>query len=366
MIPSLEFCENNIDAVFVTEAASRSEPGRRAAERAASVWTVQAIESRESVPEEHRNQRSVVIDEVRGEPFGRCPGTNGHLCCNYNTVDLYIGCSIGCTYCIMNGYLNFAPLVVQADTGPIIQAIRSAATANPDRRIRVGSGEVGDSLLLDPVFRLNEEIITGVADLANVRYESKTKTNYVDHLLQVQPKGNAVIGFSLNPDAIVAAEDGIAATPGERIDAAKRCVEAGYHVAFHFDPVIRTPLFPADYVSLIRNLADFPPLTIEWISLGTIRFPPGLRDRFADRPFAHEEFVPGRDGKLRYLQPVRREIYATLTAALAAVTDAPTYLCMESPAIWTRVFGDRPGRLHGLRDIFAPAGEISSRKGRTL
>jgi spore photoproduct lyase len=358
-----EFCDNHIDAVYVTHAASASEPGREAAQRAATAWPgkVQGIPSRGAVPRHHQNQRTVVIDEVRGKPYGRCPGSNGHLCCNLHTVDLYIGCSIGCTYCIMNGYLNFAPLVVQADTEPIITAIRTAAAAHPDRPLRVGSGEVGDSLLLDPVFRLNEEIIRGVADLPNVRYEAKTKTDYVDHLLGIDPKGNAVIAFSLNPDPIVSEEEGIAAAPAERLDAARRCVAAGYQVAFHFDPIIRTDNFPGDYLALIADLGVFPARAIAWISMGTIRFRPALKDALADRPFAGEEFVPTRDGKLRYLQPIRREIYATLRRAFANVTEAPVYMCMESPALWNRVYGERPERLTELRGIFSPSGNGQSR-----
>jgi len=351
------FCENHVDVVYVTDAASQSSPGRVAADRAAAAWPgkVKSIQSRDTLPESHRNQRTVVIDEVRGEPYGRCPGSNGHLCCNYQTVDLYLGCSIGCTYCIMNGYLNYAPLVVQANTGPVINAIRAAATAHPDRALRVGSGEVGDSLLLDPVFRLNEEIVRGVADLQNVRYEAKTKTDYIDHLLEIDPKGNAVIAFSLNPDAIVNVEEGIAAAPAERIAAASRCVAAGYQVAFHFDPIIKTEAFPHDYLTLIRRLDAFPVDAIAWISIGTIRFPPSLKDTFAERPFAGSEFVPTRDGKLRYLQPVRREIYATIRSALAAATSAPVYMCMESSTMWTRVYGKRPEHLDELRVIFSPS-----------
>lgn len=358
----LTFCREYVDAVYVTGAASATVAGRVAAERAASVHPgpVREIESRGAVPEEHRSGRTIVIDTVRGTPFGRCPGSRGHLCCNYRTVDLYIGCSIGCSYCIMNGYLNYGPLVVQADTGPIVRAIRSAAMERPDRPLRVGSGEVGDSLLLDPVFRLNEEIVEGVADMPNVRYEMKTKTNYVDHLFGAEHKGRAVVGFSLNPDHIVRAEEGIAALSAERLSAAARCAAAGYMVAFHFDPVIRTDAFPDDYLDLIARISAVPRHSIAWISMGTIRFPPTLKDAFADRPFASAEFVPTRDGKLRYLQIERTSMYRTLRVALTEVTGAPIYLCMESPAVWRRVFGALPGQVGDLRDIFDGVGEAAT------
>jgi spore photoproduct lyase len=252
----------------------------------------------------------------------------------------------------MNGYLNYAPMVVQVDTNHLVQEIRADAESNPGRTFRIGSGEVGDSLLLDPLFGLNDQIIRGIADLPNVAFEMKSKTDYVDHLLATEPKGNAIVAFSLNPTAIVDAEEGFAARPEERLAAAKRCVEAGYHTAFHFDPVIRTDSFPDDYRRLISKLSDFPTGSIRWVSLGTLRFPPALRDTLSGRPYSAAEFVPSVDGKLRYLQPVRREMYQTLTAALSECTDAPVYLCMESAGMWRSVFGGVPENLDSLTGIF--------------
>jgi spore photoproduct lyase len=267
---------------------------------------------------------------------------------------MYVGCSIGCSYCIMNGYLNYAPMVVQADVSTVTESIRSAAlNARPGKpALRVGSGEVGDSLLLDPVFRLNEEVIRELADLPNVIFEMKSKTSYVDHLLQIDPKGRAVVAFSLNPPEIATAEEGLAAPPAERLSAARRCVEAGYRTAFHLDPVILTDTFPDDYLSLVSDIAAFPPASIAWVSLGTLRFPPALKDTFSGRPYARAEFVPSADGKLRYLQPVRREMYKRLIAALRQETDAPVYLCMESAAMWRYVAGTTPEDIEALAGVF--------------
>ena len=231
-----EFCKQ-FNRVYVTAAARGFDATARARKRIDLPF--QEIESRDQVPEEHRNRGTIVVDVTRGNPFAYCPGSKGHLGCNYLTADLYIGCTLGCTYCIMQSYLNYSPLVVQVATGHTIAAIRAAAANTSAPMVRVGSGEVGDSLLLDPAFELSREIIEGVADLPSVWFESKTKSNYVEHLLDIEPKGNAVIGFSLNPPSIAEAEEGISASIEDRLVAAERCGEAGYHLAFHFDPMIR-------------------------------------------------------------------------------------------------------------------------------
>jgi spore photoproduct lyase len=265
----------------------------------------------------------------------------------------------------MNGYLNYEPLLVQADTDSVVRAIRDAAQSVSNSLLRVSSGEVGDSLLLDPVFRLNEEIIRGVAGLPNVLYEVKTKTEYVDHLLSLPGRDHVVVAFSLNPDHVVESDEGVSASVGERIAAARRCADAGYHVAFHFDPVFLTEPFPDDYLDVIDRLSSVPRDAVIWVSMGTIRFPSSLRGRIPDRWFLAEEFVPSRDGKLRYLQPVRSRIYSTLRSALSEGLGAPVYLCMESPAMWYLVYGSGPQNLASLRGIFtrSPGTELPGLPG---
>lgn len=340
--------------VYVTEAAGEFAATSRA--RARIELPFLEINDRDGVPAEHRNQSTIVVDVTRGNPFGYCPGSKGHLCCNYLTADLYIGCTLGCTYCIMQSYLNYSPIVVQVDTTATIDAIRNAAATTSAPMVRVGSGEVGDSLLFDPAFELSREIIEGVSDLPNVWFESKTKTNYVDHLLDIPNKGNAVIGFSLNPKVVGSAEEGIAAPVDERLSAAQACGEAGYHLAFHFDPMIRIDRWREEYGELFHQLrttlSHLPADRVAWISLGTVRYVAALRDHMLGRPYIYDEFVPGKDGKYRYIQRLRREMYEFARDELRTMTTAPIYLCMESDAMWRSLFGEVPGKLESLRGIF--------------
>lgn len=344
-------CAELFDRLYVERSLAGSPLLERALGRLEGLEPL-FVPGKEGIPAVHRNPRTLFLCGPRGRTVTRCPGSPGQLCCNYFTVDLYLGCALGCTYCILRSYLNFAPLTVYLDPGPTVERLVRLARANPDRTVRAGTGEVGDSLLLDPLFRLSEQLIRALAPYPNVRLELKTKTANVEHLLGIEDKGGAVIGFSLNPPELIRAYEGRSSPLPERLEAARRAVQAGYRVSFHFDPIITGPRAEEEYRSVARLLAGFPPGSVAWISLGTFRYPPELRERVGSRELLYEEFVPCPDGKYRYPQALRSRLYRALAEELRRASEAPIYLCMESPAVWRNVFGRLPREMPELRAIF--------------
>ncbi|MFQ3621194.1 MAG: radical SAM protein [Spirochaetales bacterium] len=344
----MNWYSNWVKSVYVTPEALKLASCKRALKKFSSY---QIVPDARAIPATALNQHTLFITSSRGQTVGKCPGSRGHLCCNYITVDLYLGCFLGCSYCIMKSYLNFSPLTVYADPRPSIETLRQLAIANPSNTIRVGTGETGDSLLLDPIFELSREFIEGLADLPNVYLELKTKTHFVNHLLSISSKGNAIIGFSLNALKIQKNEELYSASMEDRIQAANKVALAGYGIAFHFDPIIHFPGWEEEYAKTIALLEKVPTHKIRWISLGTMRYTPALRDSLEDRPYLFEEFVLCRDGKYRYLQPLRIHIYRWFLDKLKAITPAPVYLCMESIDVWKKVFGEHPMNNEKLRGI---------------
>lgn len=345
--------DNHFEKIYILDSV-KENPVTEKILKALAHLPVKIVGDKKEIPEKDMNQHTLFLSAPKASIFGPCPGTHGHLCCNYYTIDLYGGCTLGCTYCIMKFYLNFSPIIVNVDIEKTIAEVTELAAKHPDREIRVGTGEVGDSLLYDPLFELSKTFIRAFAPYPNIQFELKTKTDYVDHLLDIPEKGRAVIGFSVNTTSIIASEDGNSCTLAQRLEAAQKASSAGYRIAFHFDPIFHYKGWQRDYLETVRALTVIPPEKIAWISLGTFRYPNGLKEKIEQRWYLYDEFVPCKDKKFRYLQKIRAEIYKTIARELEFfLPGAKIYLCMESSTLWEKVFEKKPGKIDHLCTIFS-------------
>ena len=352
MISSISFARL-LRRVYVQREAEQSPAVARARQHLDhAAWDV--VDCISDVPPEHLRSTTLYLTNHRGRALARCPGSRGHRCCNYLTVDLYTGCPLGCDYCIMRSYLNSSPLSVNVDVERIAEEILDHVARHQGTDVRIGTGEVGDSLLFDPVFDLSRTLVESLAPWPRAALELKTKTAEVDHLLDIPHKGRAVLGFSVNPQPLVEAAEGMAAPLSARMSAARRSVKAGYRVSFHFDPIIHSRHWRPLYAGLVKELGDFPGGSIAWISLGCFRYTPGLKRKLGHSPLLLDEFVLCADGKYRYVQRQRVAMYTHLLEGIRGSTDAPVYLCMESLAVWRAVFGAAPEEIPELHGIFNP------------
>jgi spore photoproduct lyase len=295
-------------------------------------------------------KKKLVVARHKGEFLKKCPGSEGQVCCNYFVINFASNCSMDCGYCYLQEYLAENPLLkVFSNVDDLLSEADGLLSKHRGFFFRIGTGEITDSLALEPYIGFAREVIPFFAGQPNVLLELKTKSDCVDSLLKLDPKDRVVVSWSMNPQRVIDADEHGTASLGERLHAARRCQEAGYRLGFHFDPMIEYPGWEKDYEEMLdQAFATIDWRRLSWLSMGVLRTTPTLkrtmRERFPRTRLVTGEQVLCPDGKLRYFQPLRIEMYRKMLGWIRRA--APTvkiYLCMESKEVWRQVFGYAPG-----------------------
>lgn len=299
---------------------------------------------------------SPALKETRqkGSFVKHCPCSPGAVSCGYFNLNLQTGCPYDCSYCILQAYLenkeqgvfytNFAAMEAELETFLSGRA-----------EVRIGSGELSDSLAYEIVRPGAARIVGLFRKFPRTIFEFKTKATHVQALLAVkEPPGNIVVSWSLNPPPLVRGEERLTPPLARRLQALAAVQDKGYKIGIHFDPLILFPDWQMHYRGLVQRLAAvLRPERVAWWSLGALRFPPDLKKHI----FRHRrsqlfwgELLQGSDGKYRYFQPQRLELFAFVRDQIKKQFSAavPLYLCMEDAASWREILPGVPAQAEAV------------------
>ncbi len=291
-------------------------------------------------------KRRMVIMRRRVPFLMGCPAASArYACCGYLVLALASNCPMDCSYCFLQEYLADNPgfQVYSNYTDAFAELDRLSAGA-PERQFRIGTGEFADSLAFDSATGIARELVEYFAARDNLTLELKTKTDEIEGLLAVEPRGAAMVSWTVSPERVYRTSEHRTASPSARFRAARRVLEAGYRVAFHLDPIIAYPGAEHDYLRLVEEILDtVGPERISFVSMGGLRMTPGLRTaarrRFPDDPMLVGEDVLCPDGRYRAFTPLRLKLYRQIAERLSrAGAPVQTYLCMEPASVHRRVF----------------------------
>ena len=303
-------------------------------------------------------KRRLIVQRHSGSFLRSCPAGTGKLvCCNYLVVNFASNCPFDCSYCFLQEYLaNNPALKVFTNVGDGLAEIDAVVRAHPERTFRIGTGELADSLALDPLTALSRQLVPFAAARPNLVLELKTKSDCVDELLGLEANGRVVVSWSMNTPAIIQRHEPGTASFSERLAAADRVQRAGYRVGFHFDPLVAGDDWEREYPAAAeRLLARVDAAALAWISFGSLRLSPRLaaimRARGTGRDLLATELVAGADGKARAWHGLRSRMYRTMVEKIRArAPGVPIYLCMEPGSVWERVMSEVPSdRMLGMR-----------------
>lgn len=294
------------------------------------------------------DKKSLRLTHFNGEFLKPCPGTKRYICCGYKILHVGVNCPMDCSYCFLQSYVNQPSLRIFTNIKEQLGVIGEYIDSKPEKIFRIGTGEFTDSLALDHITGWSDFLLPFFSSRQNTILELKTKTTCISNIIKGDYRKRIVMAWSLNTQKIVEKEELMTANLKSRILAAKKCQEAGFLLAFHFDPLIQYDGWEHEYYGVVRLLEKYiNPESIIWISMGSFRYMPQLKwdikSRFPNTNIFNGEFVPGLDGKMRYFKPIRIEMYSKLSERLNKWhNDLGMYLCMESDDVWKQSFGWSP------------------------
>lgn len=366
---SLERILNHFEHVYIDKKSVASQAGQRALETFPS-HKVSIIEGKPNIAssgdftgEEYaRSKKLLYITEHPGLFFKRCPGAKkGLACCNYFVLNLGLQCDMDCSYCYLQAFINTPYTMIYSNIDQALLELEGIHNEMGASSVRIGTGEVIDSLSLDPLTLYSKTLIDFFKDKPQWRLEFKTKSANVEQFLDQTHAGNVIVSWSINPQYIVSKEEHRTASLASRLDAARLCLDKGFQIAFHVDPVIWHEDWKQNYTLLIDEVTKrFQPIDMPYISLGSLRFKSEqkdmMRERFGmDSLVTKAEMFPGAAGKMRYDQALREEMFQFIINEFKRRDPLwKIFLCMETPETWINTTGELPVKKDELRSLFRP------------
>lgn len=297
-------------------------------------------------PNFSKRLETLLIHREKYDFLKPCPCSCAAAGCGYNLINLGFGCRFECEYCFLQQYQNLHAVLLPANVDEFLAKIDTAHfNKGPFDRPRIGSGEFTDSLVFDSITQYSQKIVPFFRARPHLQFEFKTKSVCIDGLLNAGGAENVVVSWSVNSSKITGEAEHFTPDLSARLHAACQVARAGYRLGFHFDPVIIYNGYQADYARTVQEMADtLPHEKIAWISVGTLRFSRELKKmietRFVNNTILDGEFLLDFDGKMRYADAQRLEVYRFLVPLLRkAFPKTIVYLCMEDPQIVKAING---------------------------
>jgi spore photoproduct lyase len=306
-------------------------------------------------------KRYLHLSRQKGAFVKPCPCTPFYLGCNYFIINAALNCPLDCSYCILQLYLSNPVITIYANLEDLWRELDAFLRQRREKFVRIGTGELSDSLALDPLTQTSKEFIAYFRKKGRALFELKTKTVNIAGILAASPAENIILSWSLNSERIAREEERGAPSVADRIEAARLVSERGFPVGFHFDPLILYPGWGEDYARVVENLLTaVKPSRVRWISLGSLRFPAALKSivekRFPRTRIIYGEMIQGRDKKLRYFKPLRLELYQKVLGFIKYWGGGriPVYFCMEDAEVWREAIKKSPRRKEEVELILSP------------
>lgn len=244
------------------------------------------------------------------------------------------GCIQHCDYCFIGN-----TLMIGLNLEELLVHIDRLIDDNPWQTLFKFDNQT-DNLCFEPEYGVSSLFVDYFAHKPGRYLMLYTKSDNVDHLLDLDHRGKTVVCWTLSCDKAASIYEKGAPTMENRIEAARKCQEAGYSVRFRFSPIIPIKNWERENGKMIERLFEKvkPGLicieTLTHMSVDQIR-------RSLDTSKMDEEILESMDENLSgdkcgpFPHAVREKIYRFFLEKVREVSpETPVVLCLETPEMW--------------------------------
>ena len=268
------------------------------------------------------------------------------VCWSLHDIHSAWGCLHRCAYCT-RGDVYVIMLNVEEFIGHVDQLL----DANPWQKV-VRYDVEQDVLPLEPEYGASRMLVEHFAEMPDRTLILFSKSANVDFLLPLDHKGHTIMLWTLTPAVVSREIEERTGTMEERIEAARKCQEAGYPVRFKCKPVVPKRNWRAETTHMFETL--FAAVQPENISMELLFFQGGTDemdkvlgfDTFDDEVVAAckaaeaecETWDRPRHGMPPFPFEVTREVYRHFIAEVRRLSpDTPITLCAETQQMWAEL-----------------------------
>ena len=174
-------------------------------------------------------------------------GHNG-VCQSALELNLINGCVFRCAYCGFGRRIHFA-----LDVEQFVDGLDDVFARYPDQRLYKYSN-MTDLPPFEPELDAVPPVIRRFAEEEGRYVMLFTKSDNVDYMLDLDHKGQTIVSWTLTCDTASRLIDRRAPSLDERIEAMRKCHEAGYHVRARLSPVVPVKNWREEYTELFQKL----------------------------------------------------------------------------------------------------------------
>ena len=254
-----------------------------------------------------------------------------------------VGCHFRCAYCALGN-----PIIVMMNIEELVDRLDSAIKNAPGQTLYQYDNYT-DTVCFEPEYGGSKLLIEYFGKREKEYLELYVgKSDHVDHLLDLDHRGHTVCCWSVSGQTQSSKFERKAAPLRDRIESARKCQEAGYHVRFRLSPIVPVKNWEDENRELIELIfSETQPDVITFESLRFMDYD-ALNSSFdtslLDPEFLHlmKEFMGQKHlGGCQIPHWYREKIYRFIIDELERVSpETPYALCRASRAMWEALEDD--------------------------